>query len=180
MKKNKNKLFLSLIIVLLISLVGCNYGATQDEIELKKSINLYYPNLEDENYYYKTVELNVLKSEEVLPAIVKIYKENTLSGTEAVLSENSDIISLKTDYDMDEKVLKLDFNKAFLEEMNAGSSYEEMILYSVANTLCEYYEAQKISITIEGDVYESGHILLEQGDYIIPDYSKIMSANNRC
>lgn len=173
----KKKVVWSLIFVLLISLVGCNYGGTQEEIELKKSINLYYPNLEDENYYYKTVELNVLKAEEVLPAIVKVYKENTLSGTEAVLSENADILNAELTED---KILNLDFNKAFLEEMNAGSSYEEMILHSIANTLGEYYGAEKLSITIEGKAYESGHIFLEEGEYITPDYSKIVCVNKVC
>ena len=177
MKKNINKLFLSLIIVLLLSLVGCNTNLIQEDAELKNNINLYYPNIEDENYYYKTVELNVLKKGEVLPTIVKLYKENTLSGTEVVLSENADIKSAKLEKN---KVLNVDFNKAFLEDMNAGSSYEEMILHSIANTLGEYYGAEKVAMSIDGKNYESGHILLESGEYIIPDYSKIVCVNKVC
>ena len=57
--------------------------------------------------------------------------------------------------------------------MNAGSQYEAMILQSITNTFGQYYETDRVIVTVEGVLYESGHILLEEGDFFETDYSNI-------
>ena len=47
--------------------------------------------------------------------------------------------------------------------MNAGSGYEVMILQKLGNTFAKYYNANGIILTIEGEPYESGHILMREG-----------------
>lgn len=171
------KVIWSLIFVLLISLVGCNTPDIKPDQELKQSINLYYPNIDDEKYYYKTVELNVMEDKDIIPAIVAAYKENVLSGTELVMTENADINNVEV---TKAGILKIDFNRSFVDEMNAGSSYEEMIIHSIVNTFGEYYEADKVEITIEKKPYTSGHIEFEKGEYLTPDYTNIVCVNNVC
>jgi len=60
----------------------------------------------------------------------------------------------------------IDLNQAFLTEMNAGSGYEAMILQSIANTFGQYYNAQKVYLTIDNKLYESGHISMKKGEFI--------------
>jgi spore germination protein GerM len=57
----------------------------------------------------------------------------------------------------------IDLNKAFVTDMNAGSGYESMILTSIANTFGQYYGVNKVVITIDGEPYSSGVILMKQG-----------------
>jgi hypothetical protein len=53
--------------------------------------------------------------------------------------------------------------------MNAGSSYEAMILQCVADTFGGYYYADRVLLTIDNALYESGHIAFEQGEYLTAD-----------
>jgi hypothetical protein len=60
----------------------------------------------------------------------------------------------------------IDLNSAFEKEMNAGSGYEALVLQSVANTFGVYYGANKVLLTIDNKLYESGHIALKKGEYL--------------
>lgn len=173
---NEMKKITIILISLMLIFTGCTAKEEIPNKNIQQVINLYYPNIDDENYYYKTVELNAKTQDEVLPSIVTAYKENDVTGTERVLTENTNINSVK----LEKKILYLDFNQEFLNDMNAGSSYEELILHSIANTFCEYYGAEKLAITVDNKPYESGHIELEKGEYITPDYSKSVCINKVC
>lgn len=172
------KKLIPILLVLLMSLVSCS--SEQDlknketDFAENQSINLYYPNIDDEKYYFKTVELEIDKDGDVANIIVQAYKANVIKGTGKVLSENVNINKIFMD---EEGILVIDFNKELITEMNAGSSYEEMILHSIANTFGQYYEADKIAITIEEKPYESGHILLQKGEYIKPDYANTVKVD---
>ena len=64
----------------------------------------------------------------------------------------------------------IDLNKAFLTEMNAGALYEKMILQSIANTFGQYYNSEKVVLTIDNKLYESGHIVMKKGQYLKVNY----------
>lgn len=65
----------------------------------------------------------------------------------------------------DEKdTVTVDLSSDFVKEMNAGTSFESMLLDSVTNTFGNYYLKSKVIITIEGMPYESGHIIMKQGE----------------
>lgn len=172
------KKIIPIVLLLLLLLTACTVekevGNNEVNLSETQNINLYYPNIDDEKYYYKTVEIEVSDEANIVDTIVEAYKVNTIKGTEPVLSENTRINKI----DLDENgVLNIDFNKEFITDMNAGSSYEELILHSVANTFGEYYKSDKLAITVAGSPYESGHILLEEGDYIETDYTNSVNVD---
>lgn len=41
-----------------------------------------------------------------------------------------------------------------------------MILQSIANTFGKYYNAAKIILTIDNNLYESGHFAFKKGEYL--------------
>ena len=88
-----------------------------------------------------------------------------------ILSENTKINKLC--FNEEENSVHLDLSKEFTTEMNAGAEIEGLILQSVANTLGTYYGVQNIFLTIDGEPYESGHILLNEGEPLTTDYSNI-------
>ena len=57
--------------------------------------------------------------------------------------------------------------------MNAGSSFEALILQSLTNTLGNYYGVQEVYITIDGGPYESGHIIIEEGEPSTVNYDNV-------
>lgn len=70
-------------------------------------------------------------------------------------------------------IVHVDFSSELLTEMNAGAGTEGLLLQSIANTIGSYYGVQEIALTVDGGSYESGHIVIEEGDTITVDYSNV-------
>ncbi|MFZ1393331.1 MAG: hypothetical protein WAS22_01095, partial [Trichococcus flocculiformis] len=64
-------------------------------------------------------------------------------------------------------------SQEFVSEMNAGTSAESLILQGVVNTIGEYYGVQEVYLTVAGNSYESGHILMAEGAYFTVDYTEV-------
>lgn len=126
-------------------------------------IDFYYPNADGKIYVKgKTVNFNTndisrLKIQEAMREDPP--KENLSS----LISHNTKINTLYLGKD---HIAYIDFSKEFIDEMNAGASFESLILQSVTNTIGKYYGVQKVYLTIEGKPYESGHILLKKGEVL--------------
>lgn len=54
-------------------------------------------------------------------------------------------------------VVEVDLTSEYVSNMNAGSSGESLFLQSLSETLINYYGAESILLTIEGEPYSSGH-----------------------
>jgi len=132
----------------------------EENVPFVQQVNFYYPNIDDEKYYYVTKDVTFMTNDITREILAAEYKE-VLSGNMAkVFSANTQINSLYLGQD---GIVYIDLNKAFVTDMNAGSMFEQMILQSVANTFGAYYNAQKVILTIEGQLYESGHIMFKKG-----------------
>ncbi|CZR99103.1 MULTISPECIES: GerMN domain-containing protein [unclassified Clostridioides] len=59
----------------------------------------------------------------------------------------------------------LDVNSDFTKS-NLGSDAETLMLDSVARTYIKNMNVEQIKLTVDGANYESGHIVLEEGDYL--------------
>ncbi len=123
------------------------------------NINTYYI---DENMM-ETVPVNVKSS------IYTNYTENdmfsdlftksSVEGLAPLLPENTVVNSIYKAKDLD--YVSVDFSENFNELNQLGSSFESMRIYSVVNTLCDFYEVDKIKLTVEGESYQSGHFYFE-------------------
>ena len=60
--------------------------------------------------------------------------------------------------------LELDFNSAFADRINAmGTSGDRMLMGSVVNTfLTAFNKVDKVSITVSGEILESGHVVYDE------------------
>jgi hypothetical protein len=95
-------------------------------------------------------------------------------GIGNVLTTNTKIKSLYLDRF---ETIHIDLSGAFITEMNAGAYYETMLLTSIVNTFGGYYGREKVILTIDGNNYSSGHIYLQKGEFLKPDYSKEIKFN---
>lgn len=139
----------------------------EENASLIQKISFFYPNVNDDKIYYKNKNITFKTNDITREILASAYKELIDSNLGKVFSANTKINSLYLNKD---DMVYIDLNKEFLTEMNAGSGYESMILQSIANTFGKYYNSQKIILTIDNNLYASGHIAMEKGQYIEAKY----------
>ena len=144
-------------------IVSSTLNKIQKDHVLSQNIRFFYPNIEDGKLDYKDQQVKFKTNDITRNIIEKDYKETLKQTNTLVLTENTKINSL---YLNDNGMVYIDLSGDFLKEMNAGSGYESMILDSLATTFGHYYGVDKVILTIDEKNYESGHILLEKGDYL--------------
>ena len=101
------------------------------------------------------------------------YKK-TIAEAGKVFNETTKINSLSLQED---GIVTIDLNQSFLDDMNAGSLYESMILQSIATTFGTYYLADKVVITIDGKLYKSGHIVFTEGQSLRVNKAEAVQVN---
>lgn len=126
-----------------------------------QTVPVYFPNA-DEKIYVEQMNLSFHTNDAtnlvLEDTIKKAYQKDTYLP---ILSTNTKINSL---YLGDDNLVYADLSPEFVTEMNAGSGYEQLILQSLTNTLGNYYGVNEVYLTIDHKPYESGHILMREGE----------------
>jgi len=135
-----------------------------ENVPLTQAIDFYYPDKNLEKLIKVTKSLTFNTNDITRKKIEAAYKE-TPDNAGRVLTAGAEIKSLY--YNTTDNMVHVDFNQAFASEMNAGSSYEGMILQGITNTLGNYYGVDKVYITVEGKPYSSGHYEMKKGEPFI-------------
>ncbi|WP_243404823.1 GerMN domain-containing protein [Thermobrachium celere] len=113
-----------------------------------------------------------LKTNENIDKIIESYLKNPpKEELNKVFSKNTKINKLYLNNSQNK--VYIDVSKEFVQEMNAGSSLESMILQSLVNTLGNYYNVDKVYISVEGKPYESGHIAITENEVFYVDYKNV-------
>ncbi len=144
-----------------------NKGAVAGQV-----IRLYYPDYNNDRILYVDKQVEVTTNtdmQDIFEEHLKTVPAN--SGLTPLLGPNVSIRGLSLD--MESSIVTIDFFPEIISEMNAGAGLESMILSSIANTFGDYYQAVGVVLTVEGKPYSSGHIALEQGEYINVDIENI-------
>ncbi len=148
--------------------VSSNLRTIEKDVSLIQNVNVYFPSLEEDIYYYITKEISFKTNDDAKDVIEKMVKDNEDQAT--VISTNTKLNNLYLNDE--ENMVYVDFSKEFVSEMNAGSGFEAMILQSITNTLGNYYGVDKVYITLDGKPYESGHILMKEKEPFIVNLEK--------
>ncbi|MPM64542.1 hypothetical protein SDC9_111429 [bioreactor metagenome] len=143
--------------------VSSSLSELQQDAAYSATVRFYYPNLNENKLYYKDKTLSFKTNDITRKMLEDAYKEPVSDMVGLVFTEKVKINSL---YLNDDGMVYLDLGKEFVTGMNAGTSYEAMVLQCVANTFGTYYGADRVVLTIDGGAYESGHVILEKGDYL--------------
>lgn len=121
-----------------------NAQTTQTGINIK----VYCSNADASGFDTKEVAIQSLSSEEVLNALVG----------QGVLPVDVSVLSFKEFKKDGEEVLDLDFSEEFNTYMKSlGSSSEYYIVGSICNTFLDAYGCDKVHITVDGEVFATGH-----------------------
>ena len=128
---------------------------------LTQPFTVFYPDA-DEKIYTTQSELTLSTGTEVQTAVEKAMKaELPKDSYLPLISANTKINSLEL---LEDGIVHVDFSREFVTDMNAGAGYELLILQSVTNTIGNYFGVSKVLITLEGTPYESGHVLMNEGE----------------
>lgn len=153
---------------------GYEVSSTLSQIEtnapLIQTVTLFYPDIDGINYNIIDVPVTFNTNDEPKDVIEQTVKDLSVYN---IFSANTKVNELY--YSLVDNSVHIDLSQEFVSEMNAGAGFEMMILTSIANTLGTYYGVQEVYLTIDGNPYESGHILLNEGEPLTVDYSNIKS-----
>lgn len=112
------------------------------------NIKVYYSNSDASGFESEEVAIGSLSSKEVLKALVD----------KGVLPVDVSLLSFKEFEKDNEKLLELDFSDKFITYIKTlGTSAEYYIVGSICNTFLDAYGSDKIHITVNGDVFTTGH-----------------------
>lgn len=143
----------------------------EKDIPFVQIVNFYFPSIEDSSLlYYVSKEIPFKTNDITRMTLEKAYKEAFGDGGDEVgkvFSENTKINSLYLNKD---GMVYIDLSKDYLTEMSAGAGYESAMLQSIANTFGQYYHVEKVLLTIDNELYSSGHIKLEKGEALSVNY----------
>ncbi|MPW25891.1 hypothetical protein GC105_08820 [Alkalibaculum sp. M08DMB] len=146
---------------------GLEVTSTLSEIKIDapftKELDVFYPH-EDGKIYKEHNSLNFYTNDISRIKIQELLrKEAPKESYINLISANTQINTLYLGQD---DIAYIDLSKEFIDDMNLGASYESMVLQSITNTIGNYYGVQRVYLTVENNPYESGHILLRQGETI--------------
>ncbi len=153
--------------------VSANLQKIENNAVQNKTVNFYYPNAVDERIYLYRKEIKFTTNDIPRNLIINAYKDLPKEAA-PVLTPNTVVNYL---YLNEDGMVYVDLSRDFLEEMNAGAGYESLILQSLVNTFGDYYGASKVILTIDGETYESGHILLRKFEALKVNYDSIVDMN---
>lgn len=151
--------------------VSSTLSKIETDASFVQGIRIFYPNMEEDVLNFTIVDCSFKTNDETKDVLEKTIKN--LARENQVLTPNAKINSLHL---QDNETVNIDFSKELITEMNAGSSYEAMILQSITNTLGTYYNVENVYITVEGAPYESGHIMLEENEPFKVDLENVKEA----
>lgn len=139
----------------------------EESVPFVQLVNFYFPNIEDSDHIlYISKEVPFYTNDVTRSVLEAEYKEAYSEDEEkisSVFSENTTINSLYLNKD---GMVYIDLSEDYLTEMNAGAGYESAMLQCIANTFGGYYNVDRVYLTIDDELYSSGHISLKKGEYI--------------
>lgn len=179
-RKHKNLqrfVLLSMCVVLTICFIGCGKKEPVTSVGERNTLNptvspeelneviLYLP---DENVeYLRQKAVAIVKSPQGL--VEALEKEQAVpKGTKVnffLLQDNGAYIDLEDDVaNMSDKLIgELDLSDEFLEEVtHTGTAGESMLLGSVVNTFIHTYHLQKLKLTADEQIIETGHAIYDE------------------
>lgn len=135
------------------------------------NIDVFYPGV-DSNIYVQPVSLS-FKTGDITRIILqeKLSMETVNEDLLALASSNTGINSMYLGAD---GIAYIDFSKELVTEMNVGAGYEGLILQAITNTVGNYYATEEVYITVDGKPYESGHLLMMEGETSRVDMSRVI------
>lgn len=140
----------------------------ENETAVRETMKFFYPYFDKDKVAYLEQDISLKTNEEILPVFESHWKQKPNADLSQVISKNVRINHITVDAIKNQ--VNIDFSKNLVTEMNAGSGLEGMIVNSIVNTLGDYYDVDKVYVTLDGEPYSSGHIAVGKDEPFHVDY----------
>lgn len=124
-------------------------------------IKAYYPDANAMELESSDVNVSFYTNDVTRKTMTELLKQ--VPGVEygKLISDNTEMNSL---YLNEDGRVYVDFSKELIEDMNAGSSGESLIIQGIVNTIGNYYNVKEVVLTVENQPYESGHYSMNKDE----------------
>lgn len=113
------------------------------------SVTVYYGNANADGFETTEFEMAEVTAEILVEKLIEA----------GALNERVILDSMEADGGQ----LTLDFNSAFADQINTmGTSGERMMMGSVVNTFLTAFDAGTVSVRVDGQILESGHVVYDE------------------
>lgn len=153
--------------------ISSSLSKIEENVSFIQNIKLYYPDVNKNKIVYQEKEVSFKTNDITKQVLEKIYKDLINDKIKDKFSTNATINSLYLNKD---NMVYIDLNNTFLEEIKVGAYYEKIIIQSIVNTLGQYYNSDKVVLTIDNKPYKSGLIAMEKGGYFKVDVDNTVKA----
>lgn len=136
---------------------------------LVQDIKLFYPEIlsNDMRLVFTNIKIPIKTNGEIKNIFQKYFANPPKNNLTPLISKSTKINKLYLN--PSENKVYIDFSNEFIDEMNLGSSVELSVINSITSTLGNYYNVNKVYITVNDSPYTSGHIALDQGESFTVD-----------
>jgi hypothetical protein len=153
------------------SVIETSLEKIESDVKVQQTMKFYYPEFSKDRIVYVESKEAFETNHNIADTFETFFKSAPFDALTPLMSKNTKINKLYIN--LDEFKVYIDFSKEFVNDMNAGTSLESMILKCVTNTLGNYYNVDKVYISIDGAPYNSGHVQMSEKDNFYIDYNNI-------
>ncbi len=132
-------------------------GLSEEELQegTEQTLHVYYGDETGEKVVFHESTVDAITPEVVVEQLI----ENN------VLNEDIKVVDFQKQEEDGVSLIHIDFSEAFQTQLfQTGTSGEWIMMASVVNTFLDAFDAEKIRITVDGVVLESGHAIYD--DYL--------------
>ena len=138
-----------------------NETVDNTDAEKKEDIKVYYYDAVSDRIVYINTTINV-KGNNASELLVDELKKSP--STDISPSLSSEITLNASNLHKDKSTITLDFSSNFVSAQNLGGGAESSTLKAITNTFGDYFDVEHVIITLDGNPYSSGHILMNDGE----------------
>lgn len=136
-----------------------------------QTIRIYYPDFSNNRTVYVKNKVSFRTNDDIKNVFEEYFKTSPGKNIPKLMSSDTKINRLYLN--RAENKVYVDFSREFISEMNAGAALESLIIQSVTNTFGDYYNVDKVYITIGGSPYSSGHIQIKENEPFYVNYKNV-------
>ncbi|MGM0501021.1 MAG: GerMN domain-containing protein [Bacillota bacterium] len=130
-------------------------------------VKFFYPDFKADKAKYVERQVEFQTNDSPEQKFTELLQQKPPQGLTPVISEQTKIN--KIEVNQNNNIVKVDFTEELVWDMNAGHSLEKLIIQSIVNTFGRYYQVDKVYLSLEGEAYQSGHIMITEGQYFTVD-----------
>ncbi|MGI6150733.1 MAG: GerMN domain-containing protein [Christensenellales bacterium] len=133
-------------------------------------IRFYYAQPLTDTVRYESRSVNIKPNSSMGSRFVNQFRR-VPSGKGLLALDGLSIRSIRLD---SKGYVHVDFSSSLTRIVSSvGRATESLILIALTNTFCDYYQSDRLYITVAGELYESPYRFFMEGDYLSPDDSRV-------